>query len=331
MLLSAILGVTLSVILSVTLIDVYINRPYHFKQRHIYMKDSQVVSRINDVLFFIHQDITQPLPAKMLADIAAYSEAHFHRVFKRVVGDSVHTYIRNARLEYAANQLMFDPNITVLEAATLSGFSSVSSFSRAFKSTFLTSPGQWRHQENLPLEKPYLTEPEIAAAYQRIALSDLSRVYLPKADIINLPSRQVAYIRHQGYGRSIRFAWQRLIAWAQAENRDFSQQFGLHHSNPAVVTLDKCRYVACLEITAPIQKRSMVNMLVIPGGLHAVFRLNGRYGELLPQLSLILEQWLPGSGFKMQSTPAYVHYHKNHFVAENEVFELDFCLPISIY
>ena len=95
--------------------------------------------------------------------------------------------------------------------------------------------------------------------------------------------------------------------------------------------LAKCRYVACLGIDRPLKNRGLVNNLTIPGGLHAMFKLQGKYGELLPQISHILEKWLPASGFKMQSTPAYVHYHKNHFLAEDERFELDFCLPISLY
>jgi hypothetical protein len=36
----------------------------------------QQVSRINDVLFYIHQDIGRELSAKELADVAAYSEQH---------------------------------------------------------------------------------------------------------------------------------------------------------------------------------------------------------------------------------------------------------------
>ena len=55
------------------------------------------------------------------------------------------------------------------------------------------------------------------------------------------------------------------------------------------------------------------------------------YGELLPQVSKIFEKWLPNSGYKLRSTPAYVHYHKNHFLNEDERFEIDFYLPISFF
>jgi AraC family transcriptional regulator len=290
------------------------------------MKTIQKISRINDALNFIHQDISDELLAKELASIAAYSEQHFHRVFKDIVGEPVHHYIRRIRMEFAANQLMFDVKSPIVNIASKSGFSSVSSFSRAFKSTFKVSPGQWRNNERQYQYKPFLANKEIAACYHR-----LNKTPLPRCKLVQLPKRHVAYIRHQGYDRSIENAWQVLKAWTVDQGRDFSNQFGLHHSNPALVELKKCRYVACVAIDSPILQRGLVNSMTIPGGLHAVFKLQGIYGELLPQLSHIIEHWLPTSGYKMLSTPAYVHYKKNQFLSENEQFELDFCLPVSLF
>lgn len=286
----------------------------------------QHISRINDVLYHIHRDISRSLPARELANVAAYSEQHFHRIFKNIVGESIHQYIRRTRMEYAANQLMFDKHASVIDIANKCGFHSVSSFSRAFKATFHVSPGDWRKYELQSVEKPYLRDPEVAAGYHRVAQHPL-----PEPKIVDVPERFVAYVRHVGYNRSIKNAWQILNAWASSEGRDASTQFGLHHSNPALVELDKCRYVACLAIDEPIRVRGIVNQLFIPGGLHAVFRLQGVYGELLPQISKVLEEWLPPSGFKLSSTPAYVHYHQNHFLNDEQRFELDFYLPISFY
>ncbi len=290
------------------------------------LMSQQHISRINDVLYFIHQDISRELSAKALADVAAYSEQHFHRVFKQVVGESIHQYIRRTRMEYAANQLMFDTRSSVLDIANKCGFSSVSSFSRAFKATFSMAPGEWRCHDLHISDKPYLKDPEVAAGYHRVA-----KRTLPAPKITEVPERMAAYVRHVGYNRSIKNAWLILKAWANSEGRSFEVQFGLHHSNPAWVELDKCRYVACIAIDKPLKYRGVVNQMVIPGGLHAVFRLHGVYGELLPQISMVLEKWLPASGFKLRSTPAYVHYHSNHFVNESEAFELDFYLPISFF
>ena len=289
------------------------------------MATSQQISRINDVLYKIHRDISADLSAVRLAGVAAYSEAHFHRVFHAVVGETLNTYVRRTRLEQAANQLMFDRGSTVLEVAEKCGFASLASFSHAFKARFGMPPGRWRAADRRRSVPPYLDDTDIAAGYRRI-----QPIALPLPELVTLPPQRVAYVRHLGYGRSIRLAWQTLQAWAIAERRPFDKQLGLHHSNPAWVPLQQCRYVACLAIDEIVVRRGLVNSLTIPGGLHAAFALQGQYGDLLPYLSKILHQWLPESGFKMQRTPAFVHYKKNHFLAADERFELLFYLPVSI-
>lgn len=286
----------------------------------------QQQSRINDALYEIHRDISAVLTAKKLAGVASYSEQHFHRVFHQVVGETLNQYIRRTRLEHAANQLMFDTKSNVQVIAEKCGFHSVSSFNQAFKKAFDVSPGKWRAVDRAHTKEPYyLQDADIAAGYQRIQSREL-----PLPDLIDLDDQWVAYVRHQGYGRSIRLAWQTLQAWAMIEGHPDLKQWALHHSNPAWVPLPQCRYVACLSIDAPLIRRGVVNSMLIPGGLHAAFKLEGYYGELLPYLSKIMEEWLRQSGFKMQTTPALVRYEKNHFLAEDAYFELTFYLPISL-
>jgi AraC family transcriptional regulator len=294
------------------------------------------VSRINDVLQLIHADISAPLLARDLAKIAAYSEQHFHRVFKRVVGETVNVYIRRTRLEHAANQLMFDQQSKVINIAEKCGFSSLASFSHAFKEVFKTTPAKWRlvrHEHSSP---PYLADQEIAAGYQRVTQGKV-----PEPKLLVLEERHVAYVRHKGYGRGISKAWQTLQSWALSHGREFGplesdnlelagQQIGLHHSNPEWVPLKDCLYVACLTIDKPIARRGLVNSLTIPAGLHAVFELNGQYGDLLPLIGRILNAWLPDSGYTLQTTPTVIHYHKNHFLESDERFEVRLHLPISL-
>lgn len=290
------------------------------------IENEQQASRINDVIHEIHRDISKPLSAKYLAKIASYSEHHFHRVFKKLVGESVNVYIRRTRLEHAANQLMLDSHSSVLEIAEKCGFVSLSSFSKVFKNYFNSTPGQWRVSNYQEHSSHYLRDPEIAAGAKRV-----KRWVIPEAEITMLDPQLVAYIRHRGYGRSIKQVWQRLTAWG-ADECDMANttQVGLYHSNPAWTPLDQCQYVACLTIKKPILRRGAVSSLVIPGGLHAVFHMQGEYGELLPFIGKILEQWFPESGYKHQTTPAFVKYKKNQFLAADDKFDVRLCFPISL-
>jgi AraC family transcriptional regulator len=280
--------------------------------------------RINEILSVIHRDITADLHAKTLAKMAAYSEHYFHRLFKQVVGQSLHQYIRRVRLEAAANQLIFSPQLNVLEVAQNCGFQSLSSFSRAFRETYGMPPAKWRSGTRYQKQRHYLSNPEISSAYQR-----LETLSLPTPQIVNLPPREVAYIRHTGYGRSIRYTWQMLRAWAENEGRSLDVQIGLHHSNPALVPLEQCHYVACIGIDKPIIRRGRINSVTIPGGIHAAFSVEGKFGELLPRISRIWEEWLPKSGYVARTTPAFARYNKNQFLADDDCFELVFYLPVG--
>ncbi len=289
------------------------------------MPNKQQISRINDALYFIHNDITADLSAANLSRQASYTEQHFHRLFKQVVGEPVHHYVRRIRLENAANQLMFSSKTSIIDIAIKCGFLSLSSFSKAFKQYFSVTPGQWRKSDQPLSKRSYLSNSEIAKAYQHNRHHPLPRVKLKR-----LPPRLVAYIRHQGYDRSIKNAWQQLTGWALAEGIEGYQEFGLHHSNPTWVALNECRYVACIGIDKPLTKRSRVNSMTIPGGLHAVVELEGKYGDLLPWISRIIEEWLPQSGFKLQTTPTYVQYHRNHFIEVDECFKVSLCIPVAL-
>ncbi len=293
----------------------------------VIMTTAQQTSRINNALYEIHRDISAPHSAKKLARIAAYSEQHFHRVFKAVVGETVNNYIRRTRLEHAANQLMFDDQSSVLEIAEKCGFNSLSSFIKVFSASFNVTPGVWRNSNRAQHPQHYLSEPRLAEGYARTKQQPLGT-----PDIIYRPPQTAVYVRHKGYGKSIKKAWQVLLSWARTHHiaNNTTEQIGLHHSNPAWTPLQECRYVACLTINKPIVRRGVINTLTIPGGDYAVFNLQGQYGDLVPYMDKILTQWLPHSGFILDTTPILAIYQKNHFISQDEKFDLQLCFPVSI-
>ncbi len=84
--------------------------------------------------------------------------------------------------------------------------------------------GNWRKHDLQVAEK---TLPESRSGG---GLSKCRAAELPEPKIVEVSDRMAAYVRHTGYNRSIRNAWLILKAWANSEQRDFSSQFGLHHS-----------------------------------------------------------------------------------------------------
>jgi len=289
----------------------------------------QQQTRINDALYQIHRDLSAPLSATALARTAAYSPHHFHRVFKQVTGENVNDYIRRTRLEHAASLLVFNPALTVTDVALRCGFQSPSSFTHAFRAVFGESPGRWRqggYNQFVQRTRHTAADPELAAQF---ALSETR--CLPDVCIEQLPDRRVAYLRHRGYNRSIAGRWHYLRSWCSERGLDWQQQqmIGLYHSNPTVVPLDQCHYVACVTVPEHIFRSAPVAVLTIPGGSYATVRIAGQYGELLPMMQRLLQQWLPDSGYRLGSTPPLAHYHRNHFMEADECFDLTLAVPVQ--
>ena len=76
----------------------------------------------------------------MLAEQVGCGTFHLSRMFSQQVGQTVPQYLRQLRLEKAA-QLLREGRHNVTEAATAVGYSSLSHFSKAFWETYGCCPG----------------------------------------------------------------------------------------------------------------------------------------------------------------------------------------------
>ena len=61
--------------------------------------------RLLKVLVHINEHLDKDLALEQLARISHFSPFHFHRVFRAMVGESVHQHVRRLRLELAAVRL----------------------------------------------------------------------------------------------------------------------------------------------------------------------------------------------------------------------------------
>lgn len=99
--------------------------------------------RMSRVMEFIDAHIELPFTVADLAAVAFMSPAHFARSFKATVGWSPHEFVSRRRLELA-KRMLADRNRPISDIALSSGFSSQSNFSRAFRDTTGTTPGDYR-------------------------------------------------------------------------------------------------------------------------------------------------------------------------------------------
>lgn len=102
-------------------------------------KSRSIDSKIESVLSYINENLSRELTVDALAERVYLSKYHFMRLFKENTGATVHAYIRQKRLLYAARLIREGTNAN--KAAIDSGFSDYSAFHRAFRKSFGISPG----------------------------------------------------------------------------------------------------------------------------------------------------------------------------------------------
>ncbi len=113
-----------------------------------YQRD-EYIFRVNRVIDYIETNIDKDLSLQDLARIANFSQFHFHRIFRAIVGETLNRFIQRMRVEKAATQLMANPKKSITEIAFDCGFSGSASFARAFRETFHMSASEWRAKEYL--------------------------------------------------------------------------------------------------------------------------------------------------------------------------------------
>lgn len=111
--------------------------------------ETEHTAKLKLVLEYIGEHYAEELSIPDLARICFFSEYHFMRFFKKYVGTSCLEYIKNLRLEKAA-ELFTQGEQSVLDTALCCGFGNLSYFYREFKKKYGMTPKKFI--ENIPAE-----------------------------------------------------------------------------------------------------------------------------------------------------------------------------------
>jgi len=98
---------------------------------------------VKKALEFIIEHYNENLSCAVVAEKFAYSEYHFHRLFKHIANISVTDYIRGRRL-FEASKILLYGNDSILDVCLSCGFDNQRTFDRAFKQKYGLSPMEFR-------------------------------------------------------------------------------------------------------------------------------------------------------------------------------------------
>jgi AraC family transcriptional regulator len=301
----------------------------------------EYAARMNRVVDHIQKHLDDPLDLEQLAAIACFSPFHFHRLFHAWVGETLQEFVQRLRLERAAGELVFDLRKSITAIALDCGFSSSSSFARAFKKSFGASATEWRNRKTSqttrnqgkadgdsvhgPSEVPGLT----------VRNKESSAMNFPlQVEVRNLPPQTIAYLRHIGpyIGDSALFQrlFGKLFAWAGPRRLMGPETsiLSLFHDNPHLTPAAK--HILEVAITVPngTQADGEIGIKTVEGGSCAVARTRILPSEYAKPWDALVGDWLPGSGYQPDHRPAMEFYRNDPATDAEGKFDLEICLPV---
>src|SRR5688572_6582949 len=92
--------------------------------------------RVNRVVYYIEKHPAQQLSLARLAQIAAFSPYHVHRIFKSFANETLLDFSQRLRMEKAAQALLASAAISVSQVDQKDGFALGATFACAFEAYF---------------------------------------------------------------------------------------------------------------------------------------------------------------------------------------------------
>ncbi len=288
------------------------------------MKNSTInihIKLVNDALYYIYRYIDTDINIDELCKNLSVSRFHMQRIFKAQMGLNIYEMIKSIRLQKAASLLITNSGATISEVASMCGYSSQTSFIRAFKQRFNITPKEWRRGGYRVYAQSILSYHSNSYSFK-----DFNNL---EPSIVKQPSIKAYYIRHRGYLPQVKEIWQKLYAWIYTNKIENYKYIGIYHDNPIVTPLSECNYIAAVTVDNEI-KDTTLPYFVIPEGLYAKFIVKGKYGDILKLIEWSYNYWLPDSGYEATTLPSYTIFEKNHFLSDSKEFDVEYYLPIKL-
>ncbi|NLK86509.1 MAG: AraC family transcriptional regulator [Clostridiaceae bacterium] len=112
-------------------------------------KQLEYIKLFVKVCNYINRHCTENIKVEEIANIAGFSKYHFARLFKQVMNMSWYDYLINRRI-MQAEKLLADQDLSIMQVAMKSGFSSLATFNRVFRSRKGCTPSQYKAQHGRP-------------------------------------------------------------------------------------------------------------------------------------------------------------------------------------
>ncbi len=310
-------------------------------------------SRINRVIDYIEANLGGDLSLTTLADEAAFSRYHFHRIFHAMVGETLNQFIGRIRLEKAAAYLLNNERTPVTEIALDCGFSGSATFARAFRERFGMSASDWRERKIRNTDskerqsdgngrKAYRVVPTYRINESNSMTWEVAMTGRMKSDlgftveVRDVPDMTVAYVRHVGPYQGDSELFGRLIGtictWAGPRGllgKPDGKLLSVYHDSPELTDESQLRISVCITVPEDTVVTGEIGKMVIKGGAYAIGHFEIDQSQYGAAWDALMGGWLPESGYQPADGVCYEDYRndpKDHPAGKHIV---DICVPVK--
>ena len=274
------------------------------------------IQRINKVVAYINNHLDETLDLKTLANEAALSDFHFHRIFKALKGEAIGGYITRLRLEATARLLRYTA-LTIEEIAFNIGYETPASLSKAFKKQYGISPTEYRTNKDTYIMKKEIINPDLA---------------LKTPKIVTLEPKNLIYVALTGaygsldYGKAYEQLW--AVIKAQKLFTKGIESICISYDDPKITEGSLQRSDVCLAIHKPATPQDEVSCKTLAGGKYAVFFYQGSY-ENLSQVYDTAVRWVIDHEYTLREEPFFEKYLNDARRTPKEKLKTEIYIPIN--
>ncbi len=298
-------------------------------------------ARINRVIDHIQNNLDVNLNLSDLAEVANFSQFHFHRIFRAIIGETVTGYTQRVRVEKAATLLINNRSRTITDIALETGFSGSAPFARLFKSSYGMSASEWRRGgyknftkiskskigktnsnicKDLTNSDGYIYVEMIEGAHQSNSNSEInvrrrekmSNLKKPEVKITDNEEMNIVYVRHIGpykgdealFGR----LWGKLMGWAGPRgltSQEDMKCLSIYYDDPEVTDDSNLRLDVCITAPADTEVDGDIGKTVIPAGKYAAAKFELSADQFEEAWNYVYGEWMQNSGYQPDDRPCY--------------------------
>ena len=271
--------------------------------------------RINKVVAYINDHLDESLDLKTLAEVAALSEFHFHRVFKALKGESIGAHISRLRIEAAARLLRYSA-LSIEDIAFNIGYETPAALSKAFKNQYGITPTKYRTNKDIYIMKKEIINPDLA---------------LKAPKIMELEPKNLIYVALTGeygtldYGKAYEQLW--AVVKSQKLFTKGIESICVSYDDPKITEASLQRSEVSLAIHKPAHPEGEVSCKTLAGGKYAVFFYQGSYSYLSAVYDAAM-RWVIDSEYEVREEPTFEKYLNDSRRTPEEKLKTEVYIPI---